>query len=123
MSNTQKYSIFKNVKPRKAAKSRIWHYLHGEETETWVRHCTCDRVELGLLQDESEHEDELRGTLGKRLYEPQQAEIVAHVHGVSLWVLCEEGAQRHLHDTCMPEKEQVEHRVKTIVMTLYDVFY
>lgn len=36
---------------------------------------------MAPLQDDGEHEDELRGALRKRLYEPQQAEVVAQVHG------------------------------------------
>lgn len=41
---------------------------------------TCHEVELAPLQDDSEDEDELGRALGKRLYEPQHAEVVAQGH-------------------------------------------
>ena len=49
-----------------------------------MRYCTCHRIELAPLQNDSEHEDELRGALRERLYEPQHAEIVGQVHCIVL---------------------------------------
>lgn len=72
--------------------------------KTRVTYCTCHRVELVALQNDGEHEDELRAALRKRLHEPQHAEVVAQVHreALSLVDLCAEAAYGELEDTCVP---------------------